>query len=185
MVLAPGPYAQVPIEHGVTAPFYALRFDTKGRSEGPKTQHHLVGEATANHYTDVYVFSHGWNNDWKTALKRYNDFFEQFRSLREVHGLDFNRPYRPLLAGVIWPSTALVMPWEQGPEFAGDDDVRDAEAVDLSLIEELALRVSDDAMDQFYELVERDTHRQGTLSEDRIHRLEASAGWTWDTRNQT
>ena len=157
MALTPGPYLEVPIKPGETAPFYALRFDKHGRSEGPLTQQHAIDALAAGGFTDVYLFSHGWNNDWATALDRYKAFMMNYRNLRDEHDLSFDRPYRPLLVGVFWPSTALVMPWEQGPEFAGADGQDRADAVDLELITEMATNIADEDLATFYSLVERDT----------------------------
>ena len=63
------------------------------------------------------------------------------------------RDYRPVLAGVFWPSTALVWPWEEGPapaaagESPPDPAVREA-------VDSLAQVVPDDARERFYELAE-------------------------------
>lgn len=155
MALQPGPYLQVPVAPGQTAPYYALRFDKGGRSEGPLTRQHLVDALAVGGATDVYIFCHGWNNDWKTALDHYRNFMATYRKLRDDHNLTFDRDYRPVLVGIHWPSSALVMPWEKGPEFAGDEGEREADAVDLSLLNEVATRVDPDQLPRFYELVER------------------------------
>ena len=52
--------------------------------------------------TDLIVASHGWNNDFATALRRYEKFIETFQALRQDNALDFGRPYRPLLVGIFW-----------------------------------------------------------------------------------
>jgi hypothetical protein len=145
---------EVPLEPSNSAPFYALRFDKQGRSESPLTQQDLLDRLRTGAFTDVYVFSHGWNNDYERALTRYKDFIAAYQALRAQHRVGFARPYRPLLAGIFWPSTALVMPWEQGPDFAGDEDAGDA--VDISLIGELAGHVPPADLERFYALAERE-----------------------------
>jgi hypothetical protein len=157
LIVKPGPYLELPVAPGLTAPFYALRFDKAGRAQSPLTQQHLVDTAAAGDFTDVYVFSHGWNNDWETALGRYRDFIAAYQALRETHQLTFDREYRPLLVGIFWPSTALVLPWEQGPQFAGADGAADADAIDLSLLPELAAEVEPGELAHFYELAEQDS----------------------------
>jgi hypothetical protein len=154
-VLTPGPYIQVPISSEVTAPFYALRYDERGRSTGPLTESHLADALASGDFTDVFLFSHGWNNDWETALRRYGDFIAEYRRLREGHQLTLDREYRPVLAGVFWPSTALVLPWEKGPDFAGDDDGVGADGIDLAVLADVAGRVADTRVARFYELAER------------------------------
>ena len=66
----------------------------------------------------MFVFSHGWNNDWDSATARYLRFFDQFAAIREAHWAQPGRRFDPLLVGIIWPSTALVAPWEQPPDIA-------------------------------------------------------------------
>jgi hypothetical protein len=166
MTLNPGPYFEVPVGGGTTAPFYALRFDGDGRSEGPLTQEHLIGELRRDDFTDVYLFSHGWNNDWQTALDRYRAFIREYQTLREAYGLRFDRTYRPLLAGVFWPATTLVTPWEQGPEFAGSGDDGHVDAADVSLVADFAEEVAPSDLERFYQLAESES-----LEEDEAREL--------------
>jgi hypothetical protein len=153
MTLTAGPYAEISITDDYKAPFYALRFDKDGRSQGPRTRQHLL-ESLPGDYTDVYVFCHGWNNDWGTALGRYQEFFSTFRTLVTDNQLDLGRSCRPILVGIFWPSTALVMPGERGPQFAGDEEV-DPNEVDLPVIDELGGAVAEDKRDRYYDLLDR------------------------------
>ena len=113
-----GPYRILDLGDGTHAPWYIIPFDKRGHCEGPRTRDHLIAEvskpdaadASKFHYTDVYIFSHGWNNDWEVASNRYDDFITSYREMQRHHGLRLERPYRPLLLGVFWPSTALVLP---------------------------------------------------------------------------
>ena len=72
-------------------------------------------------YSDIYLFSHGWNNDWDTATARYEHFMKGYAGLRAELKLGYKRPYKPLLIGVFWPSTALVLPSEEAPDMAADE----------------------------------------------------------------
>lgn len=165
MTLKPGPYAKIPTAGGGTADFYALRYDRLGRSEGPRTQRHLVDTLADGDFTDVFVFSHGWNNDWQTALDRYRAFLSEYRAMVERHRLSVGRDVRPVMAGVFWPSTALVMPWEAAPDFAGVDGDEHADATDLALIEEVASALPADRVQGFYELVEQETLDESSARE--------------------
>ncbi len=113
-------------------PYYIIPFDRDGQCEGPQTQEHLV-EAAAD-YTDLFLFSHGWNNDWTAATQRYEDFIRGVQALRQKFRLPSPPPYRPLLAGIFWPSEALS--WfesETGPKIAaGDPAAQDESATALS-----------------------------------------------------
>lgn len=166
MPLAAGPYEHVPVLEGVQAPFYLLRFDADGRSGGPQTQQHLVEAMRTGGFTDLYFFSHGWNNDFATSLSYYRNFIGGYGRMRRDMKLSYGRPYRPVLAGVIWPSTALVLPWEQGPRFAGEQDDQ-LSAGEQALIEDLAGDVDPGKRERFYQLLDR----QESLSEKEAREL--------------
>lgn len=84
---------------------------------GPQTRADLIAAASEG-FTDCFVFSHGWNNDWDKAVGRYEDFLHGYVGMRREHGLESDRPFVPLLVGIFWPSTSLVLPWERAPEIA-------------------------------------------------------------------
>jgi hypothetical protein len=97
-------------------PFYVIQFDKDGNCTSPAALDHLI--ATSRNKTDVFVFSHGWNNDWEAATRRYDRFVERFIEVRHQEWQSPSRPFAPVLVGVFWPSTSLVAPWEQGPDIA-------------------------------------------------------------------
>jgi hypothetical protein len=124
-----GPYWQVDLGNGSTAPWYMLPFDKSGKCTAPKTRENLLSDVASGNFSHVVIFSHGWNNDWEAASARYHRFINGFQKMRKDHGLEAAPAYRPLLVGIHWPSTALVMPWERAPKFAGqsaDLSLRDA-----------------------------------------------------------
>lgn len=150
--LEPGaPYRTIDLGNGVTAPFYIVPFDRDGVCTGPLTARNLVATVAEQRPTDVFLFSHGWNNDWKAATSRYDAFVNGFARMRARHPLD--REFRPVLVGITWPSTALVMPWEQGPRILGDED--DAVAAERAEIAEVAEIVPEEERARFYELAQR------------------------------
>ena len=53
-----------------------IPFDKNGVCSGPQTRDAIVAEAA--NATDVFVFSHGWNNDWAAANARYARFIEEY-----------------------------------------------------------------------------------------------------------
>jgi hypothetical protein len=111
-----GPFQQVPIGDGATADLYVLRYDDNGRLRSPLTEVQL--KKSLRGVTDVFFFSHGWNNVFATALERYRDFIAGYWRQRQQYCLPVSPGYRPLLVGVIWPSTDFVLPWEMGPKIA-------------------------------------------------------------------
>lgn len=114
----------------VPGPVYLLRFDKDGRLTSPRSLEALL--RAARDATDVVLFSHGWNNDFAAATSRYDRFFGHLDDVVRRQGPP-RRPWRPVHVGVIWPSTALVMPDERGPDIAGGtgDDL-DAELAVLA-----------------------------------------------------
>ncbi|WP_153397882.1 hypothetical protein [Ornithinicoccus halotolerans] len=112
-----GPYTTVELGDGRAVDLYLLRFDKNGRLLSPRTQALLLQELRRS--SDVFVFSHGWNNTFDSARDKYLDFITGYAAQRARVGLPVPSGYRPLLVGVIWPATSFVLPWEQGPEIAG------------------------------------------------------------------
>lgn len=147
-----GPIETVPLPGGSEAPLYLLRFDKGGVLTSPRTLEHLSSSVTADPPTHVFLFSHGWNNDFDTALERYRGFIEGFARQRHQHNLPTPPGYRPVLVGIIWPSTSMVLPWEQGPQIAAtaEDD-----ATVRTVVEDVAGGLAEDARERFYALADR------------------------------
>jgi hypothetical protein len=78
MVRKAGPIEHKKLPNGKLSPFYLIRFDKHGEGETPKSKDHLLKTLEIGDYTDVYLFSHGWENNPKRA--RYHP--ENARSLR-------------------------------------------------------------------------------------------------------
>ncbi|KHS70957.1 hypothetical protein RC77_05435 [Pectobacterium brasiliense] len=101
---------------GDDAPFYILQFKKNGDllPKSKEKLHEIINRS--KQFSDIFLFSHGWNNDWEWANKRYRAFFKAFTDLRTKHNLEMSADYNPLLIGVFWPSTALVFgERERGP----------------------------------------------------------------------
>jgi hypothetical protein len=161
--LPAGPYEQLRLPDGSLAPWYIIPFDKRGNCKAPQTRAHLVEAVKNGSFTDLFLFSHGWNNDWETANGRYHDFIARYQGLRQRFGLAAGpAPYHPILVGIIWPSTDLVLPGEKGPEMAGagagaGDAPRDpAVGAEQDALAEIADDLSDRDAARFYELVGRD-----------------------------
>lgn len=147
-----GPWRTLTGPGGEATPFYVIPFDKAGTCTGPRTLDDLV--TAAADATDVFVFSHGWNNDWKAATSRYLRFVDQYVALRRAQWDPPDRDYRPILAGVFWPSTALVAPGEQGPAFAGEGSADEPPAT-LTDLAAVADALGGAAPARLYELAER------------------------------
>jgi hypothetical protein len=84
-------------------PFWLLTFDKRGNLEDAGAIDRLIAELGSQKITDLFIFSHGWNNDRTAALALYDRFFGEIRKV-----LDGNAPKSPhtriAVAGVVWPS---------------------------------------------------------------------------------
>ena len=153
-----GPYELVDIGLAEKAPLYIISFDEHGVCTSPQTRAALVADAAGGGFTNLFLFSHGWNNDFPTAIGRYREFFQNFRRAREGAGPGFPARYKPLLVGVFWPSTALVFGDERGPDIAaapaGEDPARDAALGSVMReVAEIATVLPPEQRPRFYELV--------------------------------
>ncbi len=115
-----GPFEKIPYALDKSVDLYLLRFDRSGNLLSPASLEALL--KTVGDYTDVFMFSHGWNNIFSVAVERYKQFAAKYIDQRKKLNLKLPDPYRPVLVGVIWPSTSLVMPWETGPQIAAAGD---------------------------------------------------------------
>ena len=146
-----GPFAIKNTAEGQPFPYYVIPFDKQGRCEGPATRRHLLDNLTG--FSDIFLFSHGWNNDWAAATERYESFIEGYIAQRSALGLAVPADYRPLLVGVFWPSQTMA--WfdsETGPGFAGagPPDVESGR----QLAADIASSLPDDQHQRFLELVQ-------------------------------
>ncbi len=123
-----GPFQIIELDGGRTAPLYLLRYDEKGRLRSPQAEKEVKEQLAS--VTDVYLFAHGWNNVFAQALDRYNGFASGYIEQGTQFQIPAPENSKPLLVGVIWPSTSFVMPWEAGPDIAGPPDPDGREAAE-------------------------------------------------------
>ncbi|MBB3753738.1 hypothetical protein FHT44_006260 [Mycolicibacterium sp. BK634] len=148
-----GPTRVVDGPGNTRAPFYVIPFDKEGTCVGPRTRQRLLGDATTA--SDIFLFSHGWNNTWPTALNRYNEFITAYLAVRQ-HITGPPRPgYAPVLAGVFWPSAVLVGADEQAPQIAAAPDLG-ALAPDTQDLLELTANLSSELTARASELLTKD-----------------------------
>ena len=82
-------------------PFWEIRFDADGDPDAGRRDA-LLAEVPARGVTDLFVFSHGWNNDPDVARRLYNGFFGLLAG--QLADASAARPITAGLAGVVWPS---------------------------------------------------------------------------------
>ncbi|HCU97014.1 MAG TPA: hypothetical protein DHU96_31600 [Actinobacteria bacterium] len=108
-------------------PFFVIKFDERGECTSPTALERMI-EAQK---TDLFLFSHGWNNDWRAATERYDRFISRFIEVRQADWNPPDRAFQPVCAGVFWPSAALVAPWERAPAIAGAAGLADPDVATL------------------------------------------------------
>lgn len=156
--LPPGPYRRVTVDGQFQTPFYIIPFDKRGLCVGPETRQHLIDSIRTGDFSDIFLFSHGWNNVWTVAVKRYEDFISGFSAMRRDRGLPMPNGWKPLLVGTFWPSTALVFTEEEkGPQIAAGrpQAVDDAVGEERREIEELGEQLDDAQARDFYRLTQK------------------------------
>src|SRR5262245_53863723 len=84
-----------------TLPFWQLTFDAEGDSD-PAAIKTFIDEIGSEGVTDLFVFSHGWNNSQPTARKLYKAWFGTLAD--QLADANTTRPVKVGLVGVFWPS---------------------------------------------------------------------------------
>jgi hypothetical protein len=95
-------------------PYYIITFDKDGHCKSPAALDDLC--KTVKFKTDVFMFSHGWNNDWTAVVARYSRFIERCGHVQRQWWKYPTRAFAPVLVGVFWPSVTLIAPWDKHPE---------------------------------------------------------------------
>ena len=124
---------------GWKVPLYLLQFDSDGEIESVEARKGVLEEVVNGRYRDVYVFAHGWNNDFNDSLELFRKFFQGFLTLQPN-----DRIWSPVFVGIQWPSVVLVFPWERGAKIAGNEAEADFQNRALSLIGEESKRAGSD-----------------------------------------
>ena len=150
-----GPYREVELPEGGRVPFFVVPYDENGACSGPVTRASLISTLGATAFTDVFVFSHGWNNTWPAAIERYESFVEGFARTRAQHPLPGTQDFRPVLVGVFWPSAVLVSEGERAPRIAGGGTDDDSVAQHMEELALVAGAVPGAHRTRFYELAQQ------------------------------
>jgi hypothetical protein len=156
-----GPYRILKTFDNHEVPWYILPFDECGICAAPLTRQDCLRRAAEVKPTDVFLFCHGWNNDWKYATEdRYEKFIRGYEQLRTENNLSYSDGYRPLLVGLFWPSAVLLFPDERAPQMAGiaagtvSSGEDESVGIERQEIAELARELPPDHLGQFYELTQ-------------------------------
>lgn len=113
-----GPSHRFASPGGDSIPMYLISFDKDGNCLSPLSRAHVLAAAASGEFSDVHIYSHGWNNVFQEALDHYTEFFTEYFKLPDIAVMR-DAGYQPLIVGVIWPSTALLSNDERTPDLAG------------------------------------------------------------------
>jgi hypothetical protein len=85
-------------------PYFEVEFDKKGKAFDPKQIEALTDYLATDQASDLFVISHGWNNDMADARGLYKRFFVDMRKMidsKKVPGIE-GRKFA--IMAVLWPS---------------------------------------------------------------------------------
>ena len=85
----------------IAYPYFELTFDGKGKPANASQLNALIDGLKQHKVTDLFVVSHGWNNDPKEAHALYQELFTNVKAQEQTVGTS-GRTFA--VAGVIWPS---------------------------------------------------------------------------------
>ena len=85
-------------------PYWELIYDADGSLVPSGADSTLLSEVNETRLSDLFLFSHGWNNDQKQARDLYDRFFREMKKLLDDPTI--RKPHPALIGtvGVIWPS---------------------------------------------------------------------------------
>ena len=92
-------------------PFWSLPFDEEGRPSNDVTA--FLEQIPSTDLTDLFIFSHGWNNDRATAMALYAGFFGEVRKLVDNSAISKKIDAAIGVAGIVWPS--ILFPGDVSP----------------------------------------------------------------------
>jgi hypothetical protein len=97
-------------------PHWEVGFDEHGKPDRAGVDA-LLAELPGKDLTDLFVFAHGWNSDFRQARRLYQLYFQQVPGLLS-RGRGALPAARVGTLGVVWPSKR----WADEPEPTGDVD---------------------------------------------------------------
>jgi hypothetical protein len=85
-------------------PYFEVQFTQDGAIHDPKEAKGAVDGVAGAKITDLFVFSHGWNNDMDEARQLYRDFFASLRAVMTGKKAAALAGKTFAILAVLWPS---------------------------------------------------------------------------------
>ena len=102
-------------------PYWEVEFNADGEFAARKDANQCIQDVIGQNIADLFIFSHGWNNDHKVAREIYRKFFETVRRVLIEKGAAAAQN-RVGIIGVLWPS--ILFPDDQPTASPGDAGIR-------------------------------------------------------------
>lgn len=148
-------------------PYWELEFNQEGQPVRPSDIDRFLAEVPRNNITDLFVFSHGWNNDHDDAHSLYERFFDRVRQVQASRGMVAGVTIG--VAGVIWPS--ILFPDDAPAKASGGAASLGGVATSTDAFDELRKVFPDkiDTLDELSQLLQNQPRNRAAL--DRFHAL--------------
>jgi hypothetical protein len=85
-------------------PYFEVEFNKKGESSNLQQVKALIDFLAEGGTSDLFVISHGWNNDMADARDLYTRFFECARQVLDAKAVDGVSKRKFAIMAVLWPS---------------------------------------------------------------------------------
>jgi hypothetical protein len=85
-------------------PYFEVEFNKQGKSADPAQVKALTDFLAKGGTTDLFVISHGWNNDMDDARDLYTRFFESMREVLDSEAVAGIGKRKFAIMAVLWPS---------------------------------------------------------------------------------
>lgn len=85
-------------------PYFEVQFNKKGEAQDKKEVTKLTEFITKDSTTDLFIISHGWNNNTEEARKLYCEFFRYMREVLKDGLVPDVNDRKFAIVGVLWPS---------------------------------------------------------------------------------
>jgi hypothetical protein len=85
-------------------PSFEIQFDKEGKPFNPADEQQLLAFLGQGTVTDLFIISHGWNNDMAEARALYQNFFARVREVIDASSVPGVAARKFAVCGVLWPS---------------------------------------------------------------------------------
>src|SRR4051812_7287951 len=85
-------------------PYYEVQFTKEAAINDPKEVQRAVDGISKEQITDLFTFSHGWNNDMDEARELYKDFFASMRQVIDQGKAPGLAKRKCAVLAILWPS---------------------------------------------------------------------------------